>query len=324
MTNVYANKRTIVHRGDGLVHTCPVPDVCKTPTPGGPVPVPYVNTATSRDLASGTKRVAIAGNPVAIASSNLRTSVGDEPGTAGGGIISGKIKGKLTWGSSSPNVRIEGKGVVRHMDSAQHNGNQSNTFTLTGGTVVYPVVDDNALCANCGKPMNAHNPDYRLPESNESRDAVTQFGTDLQNNPTTGNKAGMIGALVSNCPGPPPHKDTLLAVAGAPTGKVAFKGWAGVAGAGKSATNFTPGSPVTVQTVRGPAQITKPPAGTHPPLQCAAQKLIQTALAKGCKPASMTEAWMVKQDGGDTTHSVASCPTCQDNIARMLCPDEPA
>jgi hypothetical protein len=45
MPTVFANMRSITHQGDGFTQTCAVPDVCKTPTPAGPVPIPYVNVA---------------------------------------------------------------------------------------------------------------------------------------------------------------------------------------------------------------------------------------------------------------------------------------
>jgi hypothetical protein len=48
--SVYANGRTILHKGDGLTQTSGSPDVCKTPSPGGPVPIPYPNVAMGGDL----------------------------------------------------------------------------------------------------------------------------------------------------------------------------------------------------------------------------------------------------------------------------------
>ena len=120
MPTVFANGRSILHAGDGLQHVSTLPDVCKTPSPGGPVPVPYVNVAATADLAKGTKRVKIGGKSVALASSHLSTSVGDEPGTAGGGLASSKTKGKMTWGSASADVKFEGKGVVRFGDVISH------------------------------------------------------------------------------------------------------------------------------------------------------------------------------------------------------------
>jgi hypothetical protein len=123
---VYANGRSILHKGDGRIQTSGTPDVCKTPSPGGPVPIPYPNIAKDSDLADGTGSVTIEGNPVALQSSNLSTSTGDEAGTAGGGIISSKTKGKCTWVAASATVMFEGKGVVRFMDTCLHNGNTSN------------------------------------------------------------------------------------------------------------------------------------------------------------------------------------------------------
>ncbi len=154
---MFANSRTIVHAGDDLQHTCATPDVCKTPSPGGPVPVPYPNVAASRDLAKGTKRVKIANASVAIEGSHLKTSVGDEPGTAGGGLISAKTKGKLTWGNASANVRFEGKGVVRFGDVTQHNGNSFNAaFVALGGTGLAYADDFVGPCPICTQGPERH------------------------------------------------------------------------------------------------------------------------------------------------------------------------
>ena len=106
MSDVNANGRSVLHEGDGLTQVSGPPDVCKTPAPGGPVPLPYPNAAMDKHLAKGTKQVKINGHPAAIASSNLSTSTGDEPGTAGG-LISSKTKGKLTFASSSIDVSFE-------------------------------------------------------------------------------------------------------------------------------------------------------------------------------------------------------------------------
>ena len=95
---VFANGRSIVHAGDGQVNTAAPPDVCKTPSPGGPIPIPYVNIAKTRDLADGTKKVKVDGESAAIDGANLSTSSGDEAGMAGG-LISSKNMGKLTWGT---------------------------------------------------------------------------------------------------------------------------------------------------------------------------------------------------------------------------------
>lgn len=52
----YANSRGIVHKGSNGVSIV-FPDVCKTPTPGGPVPIPYPNIGKSSDTSKGPKSV---------------------------------------------------------------------------------------------------------------------------------------------------------------------------------------------------------------------------------------------------------------------------
>ena len=53
---VGVNGRTVVHGGSGGT-TIIFPDVCKTPSPGGPIPIPYPNTAKSSDTADGSSSV---------------------------------------------------------------------------------------------------------------------------------------------------------------------------------------------------------------------------------------------------------------------------
>ncbi|MFZ6178796.1 DUF4150 domain-containing protein [Nannocystis pusilla] len=155
--SVFADSRKVTHKGSGQTEVAAPPDVCKTPSPGGPIPVPYVNAAQDSQLAGGSKRTAIEGNPIALASSNLRTSTGDEPGTAGGGLMSNKVKGKLTWGSSSPDVLVEGKGVVRFMDVTQHNGNSFNTAFIEQGGTGFAYGDDfERECPLCKKSPESH------------------------------------------------------------------------------------------------------------------------------------------------------------------------
>ncbi|HLL06474.1 MAG TPA: PAAR-like domain-containing protein [Myxococcaceae bacterium] len=180
MTKVFANGRSILHEGDGLKHTAAAPDVCKTPSPGGPIPVPYVNVASDSDLAKGTSTVYIGGHSVALASSNLSTSMGDEPGTAGGGLVSSKTKGKLTWGSSSIDVKFEGKGVVRFMDVTQHNGNSFNTAFMSQGGTGFAYGDDfEGLCPICQREPEEHAV-LELKAEEQSLDVANRILKDLQ------------------------------------------------------------------------------------------------------------------------------------------------
>ncbi|MDC0675876.1 DUF4150 domain-containing protein [Nannocystis radixulma] len=155
--SVFVDGRQVVHAGDGATFTATAPDVCKTPSPGGPIPVPYPNIAKSRDLARGTKHVKIEGYTAGIENSQIKTSTGDEAGTAGGGVISGKIRGKVTWVCSSPDVLFEGKGVVRFLDPTLHNGNMANAPGVTPGEPALGTAEAvDSQCLHCGKPISSH------------------------------------------------------------------------------------------------------------------------------------------------------------------------
>ena len=133
MSTVYANARLILSKGDGLVHVAAAPDVCKTPTPAGPQPIPYPNLAMDSDLVGGSTNVKVVGQPAALARAKLSQSSGDEAGAAGG-VVSGMTKGPMSWASASPDVLIEGSPVVRFMDQTLHNGSgASNTMGMAMG-----------------------------------------------------------------------------------------------------------------------------------------------------------------------------------------------
>jgi hypothetical protein len=153
-TDVTANGRSILHKGHGMTHVCAPPDVCKTPTPGGPVPIPYVNIAMDRQLTKGAKTVKIENNPVAKVNSKISTSMGDEPGTVGG-IISSKFKGAMSWPMGSLDVKAEGKSVVRFLDTALHNGNSFNSVFIDDGGTGFAYGDD-APCDVCKEPYEKH------------------------------------------------------------------------------------------------------------------------------------------------------------------------
>jgi hypothetical protein len=124
---VNVNFRTVVHQSSNGVATG-FPDVCKTPSPAGPVPIPYPNVAMSSDTAQGSRDVKIDGSPVMLDGSNFKTSTGDEAGSAGGGVSSGTTKGKAEFVNFSFDVTIEGKGVPRLADMmVQNKGGSPNT-----------------------------------------------------------------------------------------------------------------------------------------------------------------------------------------------------
>ncbi len=136
------------------------PDVCKTPSPGGPVPIPYSNVAQSKDLQDGSKTVLIRGASVCLSSSSLGTSTGNEAGTAGGGVVSGKTKGRAHPSTHSMDVRIEGKPVVRNLDLFTLNDRNTAPFPIMqpqGAPPVAVQVDEVEAaksvepCDYCGK-----------------------------------------------------------------------------------------------------------------------------------------------------------------------------
>jgi hypothetical protein len=122
---VIVNNLTVVHKASGG-SSIAAPDVCKTPTPGGPVPIPYVNTALSRHTRKGSKKVRVDGHPIMLKSSQFSTSTGDEPGTLGG-LVSGKTRGKAYPRSYSFDVKVEGQPVFRYTDMMlQNSGSPGN------------------------------------------------------------------------------------------------------------------------------------------------------------------------------------------------------
>ena len=90
-----------------------IPDVCKTPTPGGPIPLPYPNISQSSMLAKGTTTVkADGGMMIAIKGSEFSMSNGDEPGTVGGVKSSTFIK-ESTWILYSFDVKMAGGTLIQ-------------------------------------------------------------------------------------------------------------------------------------------------------------------------------------------------------------------
>ncbi|MCA9727306.1 MAG: DUF4150 domain-containing protein [Candidatus Eisenbacteria bacterium] len=121
--NVSANMRTVVHAASSGISTA-FPDVCKTPTPGGPVPIPYPNIAQSSDTDEGSKKVKMDGESIMLKSSVFKMSTGDEAGSAQG-VVSNKIKGKAEFVLYSFDVKVEGKNVPRLGDIMVQNKDSS-------------------------------------------------------------------------------------------------------------------------------------------------------------------------------------------------------
>lgn len=125
--SVVVNNLTLAHKGSNGIAAATAPDVCKTPSPAGPVPIPYPNIAQSATLADGTTTVKAEGNMVANKGSKYSSSNGDEPGTAGGVKSSVNMKA-AKWILYSMDVKIEGKNACRLSDKMT--SNDENTVSL--------------------------------------------------------------------------------------------------------------------------------------------------------------------------------------------------
>jgi hypothetical protein len=121
-TTTCVNGQTVVHKtSDGILNTSP--DVCLTPVGIAIVPIPYSNTATSKDTAMGSNSVSVDGNPIMLKDSVFSKSAGDEPGVACG-VRSGTTGGAAQFVNYSFDVKVEGRNVCRRLDlMTSNNGN---------------------------------------------------------------------------------------------------------------------------------------------------------------------------------------------------------
>lgn len=135
---ISVNMLTVSHKGSIGISTA-FPDVCKTPTPGGPVPIPYPNIAMSADTFQGSKTVKMDGNEIMLKGANLKMSTGDEAGAAMG-VASNKIKGKAEFVNYSFDVKIDGKNVCRLSDPTQQNMGSANTAAFFHAQAPLPAM----------------------------------------------------------------------------------------------------------------------------------------------------------------------------------------
>jgi hypothetical protein len=82
-STVFANQRGVAHKSSHQGATIAAfPDVCKTPTPGGPVPIPYPNLAGSPQQDTAVSKSSTMPN------ASFSMSSGDEAGTLKGVVAS--------------------------------------------------------------------------------------------------------------------------------------------------------------------------------------------------------------------------------------------
>ena len=113
-SKVFANNLGVVHKGSGGMSIV-FPDVCNTPTPAGPVPIPYPNIGQSSDTSNGPQTVTVDGNMPMVKGAQYMMTSGDEAGSAGG-VMSGTVKGVAEFMMYSFDVKFEGNNVCRMGD----------------------------------------------------------------------------------------------------------------------------------------------------------------------------------------------------------------
>ena len=126
----------------GGVHTTASPiDVCKTPSPGGPIPIPYANmvdglAASGDEAAKRTQKkivddAARKGIVTKTATGAAIASQGDEAGVQKG-IITNKNMDETSYKTGSSKVKAEGKKVT-HLSMMNQ-----NSANMPAGTQVAP------------------------------------------------------------------------------------------------------------------------------------------------------------------------------------------
>lgn len=120
---------SLVHKFSNGISTATIPDVCKTPSPGGPVPIPYPNIAQSITLSNGTSTVKGDKAMAANKGSKFALSNGDNAGVAGG-VKSNVFMKEATWILYSFDVKMDGKNACRFTDPMFHNS--ENTVNMAG------------------------------------------------------------------------------------------------------------------------------------------------------------------------------------------------
>jgi hypothetical protein len=114
-------------------------DVCKVPTPTGPVPMPFPNIGMPPMGNSPASKVLVVGMPALTKASKIPITNGDQAGTAGG-VVSGKVMGEVEFVIGSVKVRFEGQPAVRLSTPTKHNaGNTLGSVLVPSQTKVLIV-----------------------------------------------------------------------------------------------------------------------------------------------------------------------------------------
>ena len=182
---------TLVHKFSIGISTATIPDVCKTPSPGGPVPVPYPNIANSITLSNGTSTVKGDKAMAANKGSKFALSNGDNAGVAGG-VKSSTFMKEATWILYSFDVKMDGKNTARLTDKMFHN---SENAANLGGVAQQPLIDEvgqsmaDKLCDAACKAM----------EKKKQKPSTRKFQNEMRNllDPKKGGQRGNQPGLIT-------------------------------------------------------------------------------------------------------------------------------
>lgn len=101
------------------------PDVCKTPSPGGPVPIPYPNFGQVMQITKTATKVKFCNKEAATKNSEIPMSQGDEAGVAGG-VVSNVNMNKVIYKKCSSKVKAQGHQVAYLTSMTGQNGMNAN------------------------------------------------------------------------------------------------------------------------------------------------------------------------------------------------------
>ncbi len=119
-SKTFVNGRGVAHASSNGMSIA-FPDVCLTPSPAGPVPIPYPNIGKSSDTSGGPQTVTVDGGAMPmVKGATYSRSSGDEAGTAGG-VASGCNMGASEFMLYSFDVKMDGNNVCRLGDMLFHN-----------------------------------------------------------------------------------------------------------------------------------------------------------------------------------------------------------
>jgi hypothetical protein len=116
---MFANRFGSAHQGSNK-QIAAFPDVCKTPSPGGPTAIPYPHIEALDKAANEAKKVKVQAKSTSSTKTRFSSSVGNQPGALKG-VISSKNVAKTRFNAYSPKVKMQGKSVSRLTGIPWHN-----------------------------------------------------------------------------------------------------------------------------------------------------------------------------------------------------------